>query len=125
MSELVEQIKADALEAQRFSRKHLVLELDFSEASIDELESNVDTVEYAIKGGKTEENLDMLARIWGAYVGEALRKACGGEWEQEGGRIGLRSEKGIAHPQEHVRRRMTESGQGLGDYFRQTKEELS
>jgi len=118
-------MKADALEAQRFSRKHLVLELDFSEASVDELEANIDTVEYAIKGGKTEENLDMMSQVWGAYIGEALRKVCGGEWEQEGGRIGLRTEKGIAYPQEHIRRRLTESAQGLGDYFRQAQAELS
>ena len=125
MSDLIEQMKADALEAQRFSRKHLVLELDFSEASIDELESNVDTVEYAIKGGKTEENLDMLCRVWGAYLGEALRKACGGEWEQEEDRIGLRTSKGVAYPHELVRGRLSGSGQGFGDYFRHTLAELS
>lgn len=125
MADLVEQMQADALEGQRFSRKHLVLELDFSEASIDELESNADDVEYAIKGGKTEENVAMLSRIWGAYIGEALRKVCGGDWQQEDGRIGLRTDNGIAYPQEHIRRRLTENGQGLGDYFRQTKDELS
>jgi hypothetical protein len=125
MADLVEQMQADALEGQRFSRKHLVLELDFSEASIDELEANADNVEYAIKGGKTEENVAMLSRIWGAYIGEALRKVCGGDWQQEDGRIGLRTDKGIAYPQEHIRRRLTENGQGLGDYFRQTKDELS
>ncbi|MBP90087.1 MAG: hypothetical protein CMJ64_25835 [Planctomycetaceae bacterium] len=125
MSDLVEQMKVDALEAQRFSRKHLVLELDFSEASVDDIESTVDTVEYAIQGGKSEENLDILSRLWGAYIGEALRKVCGGEWEQAEGRLGLRTEAGIAHPQEQIRQRLTEGGQGLGDYFRLTKEQLS
>lgn len=125
MSDLAEQMKADALEAQKFSRKHLVLELDFSEASIEEIEANADTVEYAIKGGKSAENIDMLSRIWGAYIGEALRRECGGEWEQDGDRVALRTDKGSAHPQEYVRQRMTEGSQSMGDYFRQTKERLS
>ena len=125
MSDLAERMKADALEAQRFSRKHMVLELDFSEASVDELEANADTVEYAIAGGKSDENLDMLSRIWGAYLGESLRKACGGQWEEEGGQPGLRTDKSVAYPQQYVRQRLTEGGQGLGDYFRQMTAELS
>lgn len=124
MSDLAEQIKADALEAQKFSRKHLVLELDFSEASIDMIETNADTVEYAIKGGKSDENLDMLARIWGAYIGESLRRKCGGDWEQDGDQIALRTSRGAVYPQQHVRSRLANGAQGLGDYFRQAKAEL-
>lgn len=125
MSDLAEEMKANALEAQRFSRKHLVLELDFSEASIDLIEANADDVEYAIKGGKSDENVAMLVRVWGGYIGEALRKVCGGEWVEEDDRICLRTEKGVASPQEQVRKRIVEgSGHHLGDYFRQTRGEL-
>ena len=124
MSDLAEQMKADALEAQKFSRKHLVLELDFSEASIESIESNLNTVEYAISGGNSDENLDMLARIWGAYIGETLRRECGGEWEQEGERLSLRTTGGTVYPQQHVRNRLEDRGQALGDYFRQAKGEL-
>lgn len=77
MSDLAEAMKANALEAQRFSRKHLVLELDFSEASVDLIEANADDVEYAIKGGKSEENVAMLVRVWGVHrrvVTEDLRR---------------------------------------------------
>jgi hypothetical protein len=124
MSDLAEQIEADALEAQRFSRKHLVLELDFSETSIDELEKNIDTVEYAIRGGKSDENVQILTRIWGAYLGEALRKQCGGEWTEEDGQSTLRTANAAAQPQEAVRQRLVEGGTPLGDYFREMKEQL-
>ena len=80
MSDLNEEIQANALEAQIFSRKHLVLELDFSLASVAELESHIDTIDFAISGGKSDENLEMLTRIWGCYLGESLRRQLGGEW---------------------------------------------
>ena len=125
MSDLAEEMKANALEAQRFSRKHLVLELDFSEASVDLIEANADDVEYAIKGGKSDENVAMLVRVWGGYLGESLRKACGGEWVEEDGVICLRTEKGATSPQEQVRKRIVEGGaHHLGDYFRRMKGEL-
>ena len=52
MSTLAKQMADDALEAQKFSRKHLVVELGMNAASVSELEENVDMVEYAIAGGK-------------------------------------------------------------------------
>ena len=125
MSDLAEEMKANALEAQRFSRKHLVLELDFSEASVDLLEANADDVEYALKGGKSNENVAMLARIWGAYIGEALRKAGEWEWVEIDGQVCLRSEKAATSPQDEVRKRINrESGHHLGDYFRRMTKEL-
>ncbi|MBC8355351.1 MAG: hypothetical protein H8E66_25520 [Planctomycetes bacterium] len=125
MSDIAEAMKANALEAQRFSRKHLVLELDFSEASIDLIEANANDVEYAIKGGKSEENVAMLVRIWGAYIGESLRKVCGGEWADVDGQTCLRNENAATSPQDHVRKRIVEGGAAhLGDYFRRMKQEL-
>lgn len=126
MSTLDDQMQADALEAQKFSRKHLVLELDFSPGSVAELEQQADTVEYAVRGGKSDENIDMLARIWGAYIGEALRKKCGGAWtSDESGRIGLKGENSTAYPQDAVRSRLTDGGTNcLSTYFEQTSEQL-
>ena len=125
MSDLAEEMKANALEAQRFSRKHLVLELDFSEASVDLLEANADDVEYAIKGGKSDENVAMLVRVWGAYIGEALRKVGQWEWAEIDGQVCLRSEKAATSPQEQVRKRITGGGGNhLGDYFRRMMGEL-
>src|SRR5262245_13664222 len=131
MSVLLDEMKSHALEAQRFSRKHLVLELDFSENSMQLLEDQCDTVEYAVRGGRTPENIDMLTRVWGAYLGEALRRATAGEWFEETAgasrRIGIRSTTGeVVFPHEHVRKRLTEKGtQSLLSYFRAAREQLS
>ncbi len=125
MSDLAEEIKTNAIEAQRFSRKHLVLELDFSEASVDLIEANADDVEYAVKGGKSAENVAMLVRIWGAYIGESLRKACGGEWADIDGQIYLRTDNAATSPHDQVRKRIVGGGAAhLGDYFRRMKQEL-
>ena len=125
MSDLAEAMKADALEAQQFSRKHLVIELDFSEASVDLIEANADDIEYAIQDGKSAENVAMLVRIWGAYIGEALRKACGGEWAEVDRQICLRTDNAATSPQEQVRNRIVRgAGHHLGDYFRRMKDEL-
>ena len=119
MSNLADEMQANALEAQKFSCKHLVLELDFSEASIAELEDTVDAVEYAIQGGKSDENVEMLSRIWGAYIGEALRKQCGGQWvSQDNGRVAFKGASATVYPQEQVRRRLTEGpDHNLATYF--------
>jgi hypothetical protein len=83
MSPLAAEMKAHALEAQKFSRKHLVLELDFSPHSLHELDPQLDALEYALRGGKSPENISMLTRIWGAYLGETIRHRLGGEWSPD------------------------------------------
>src|SRR5688572_10759809 len=110
MTTLADEMKAHALEAQRFSRKHLVLELDFSETSIQQLENQADSVTFALRGGKSAENIAMLTRVWGAYLGESLRKATGAEWVEEMAgqvrRIGLKGSKLTVHPHEKVHQRL-------------------
>jgi ribosomal protein S6E (S10) len=111
MSDLAAEIEAQALEAQKFTRKHLVVELDYSERSIEELENQFDTVEYAIKGGKSAENVEMLTRIWGSYLGEALRRHGGGQWRRETtdqqNRTCLQRATKSLYPHEQVRLRLT------------------
>lgn len=129
MTTLADEMKAHALEAQRFSRKHLVLELDFSEASVQELENQADSVTFALRGGKTPENLAMLSRIWGAYIGESLRRATGAEWLEEtteaGRRLGLRGAGGVVYPHEHVQRRlMGTKADSLTLFFQQSRDLL-
>ena len=126
MSSLSEKMQADALEAQRFSRKHLVLELDFSAASIREIEAQVDSIAYALRGGLSAENVDMLSRIWGAYLGEALRRARGGEWERtDDGRVGLKGAWGTAFPHQQVRQRLTDGeAYNLDRYFASMVEQM-
>ena len=118
---LLAAMQADALEAQKFSRKHLV-----SAHSIAELEQQADSIEYAIAGGKSAANVAMLTRTWGAYLGEALRKQVGGEWVQaEDQRIGLRGPGATVYPHEQVQRRLVEGrAANLSVYFAQALEQL-
>lgn len=125
MSTLAEQMAADTLEAQVFSRKHLVLELGMTAASVAELEDNVDTVEYAIRGGKSDENIDMLTRIWGAYLGEVLIHAVGGSWIEQEGRPAVQGSQGTAFPHDQVRSRLVDgAAANLATWFAATIEQL-
>lgn len=112
MATVSERVAANVLEAQRFSRKHFVLELNFSEASVHDIEEQVDTVSYTIRGGNSPENIEMLSRAWGSYLGEIIRRKHGGEWvalgEGEQERLALRTPQGDLFPLEQVRRRLTE-----------------
>ena len=115
-------MKADAREAQKFSRKHLVLELDFSPQSVRELERQCDAVEYAIRGGKSPENIQMLTRIWGAYLGEVLRIQLGGEWVEGTADAAsvpvIRLGDEVLHPHEQVRQRLLAgSAHNLSEYL--------
>jgi hypothetical protein len=136
MPTLAEEMKAHALEAQKFSRKHLVLELDFSEASIRELENHYDTLVYALKGGLSPENIALLTRMWGAYIGESLRRAAGAEWIEESAafssadpsarHIGLKGPRGtVVYPHEIVARRLVDkNAANVLQFFQQSKESL-
>jgi hypothetical protein len=122
MSELADDMKANALEAQKFVRKHFVVELDFSAESVDELERQFEMVEYAIEGGLSEENVELLTRTCGSYLGEVLRRHCGGEWVRQSDRTGeciaLRGENQTLYPHEQVRRRLTGGPEhSIWEYF--------
>jgi hypothetical protein len=125
MSTLAEQMAEDTLEAQKFSRKHLVVDLAMSASSVAELEENVDMVEFAIAGGKSEENVDLLARIWGAFLGQALIQVAGGSWIEKDGRPAVQGANGIAFPHDRVRRRITDGSENnLSTYFAEMIEQL-
>lgn len=80
MADLQQQIADRAIEAQKLARKYFVVELDFTVESLKPLDAACDDVDFAMPGGKSEENLAKLSRLWGAYVGEVLRQAHGGAW---------------------------------------------
>jgi hypothetical protein len=129
MPELAEEVKANVLEAQRFTRKHLVVELDLSPDSVRELENHFDAVEYALKDGKSDENVEFLARIWGTYIGEVLRRECGGEWVREetanGPRLALRGKNQTIYPHEQVRQRLAAGAdQSIWIYYERMQEVL-
>lgn len=84
MSALDELMLTDALAAQKFTRKFFVVELDFSRKSLTELEGLFDAVRYALRGGDTPENRENLCKLWGAYLGEVLRRHTHGAWQDAG-----------------------------------------
>ena len=106
------------------------MELDFSEASVRELENHYDTVGYAIKGGNSPENIALLTRIWGAYLGEALRRGTGAEWIEEAGpnerRLGLKGRDGtVIYPHEVIRNRLFDNKAGnVLEFFQTARESL-
>lgn len=81
---LDELMLTDALAAQKFTRKYFVAELDFSRKSLTELDALFDAVRYALRGGDTPENRDNLCKLWGAYLGEVLRRHSDGAWHNAG-----------------------------------------
>jgi hypothetical protein len=118
MSNLSEEMSNEARETQVFSRKHLVLELDFSETSIEWIDESIETLDFSIPGGMSPENVDKLTCLWGAYLGEAIRKQ-GGNWARdENGNPGIRGGGGMVFPHQQVRLRLTKGAEyGLLSYF--------
>jgi len=105
-----EQMLTDALAAQKFTRKFFVVELDFGEHTIPQLEAQCQAAGYALRGGLTPENIDKLTQLWGAYFGEVLRRNSAGQWsqvEQEGGaRFVLQAGGQTVAPHAVVRQRL-------------------
>jgi len=122
MTAVDKQMAADAAEAMKFTRRHFVVELDYSPASVQRLEEAAKDVPFAIDGGASAENVDLLARIWGAYVGEVLRRGGNGLWQRiEGAEPCILSGGVKHHPHQAVRKRLTKpSSDGcLAAFFQQ------
>jgi hypothetical protein len=44
------------------------------------LEGQFDAIRYALRGGTSPENLVQIRKLWGAYLGEVLKRLGNGEW---------------------------------------------
>ena len=110
MPTVAEQMLTDALAAQKFTRKFFVVELDFTEASVAELDAQSDAAKYALRGGLTPENIDKLTNLWGSYLGELLRRHAGGEWTtvetETGARPAITMNGATLFPHDHMRARL-------------------
>jgi hypothetical protein len=126
MSDLAAEIEAHVLESQKFSRKHLVLELDCSPQSLRELDEQCDAVEFAIRGGKSPENVAMLTRIWGAYLGEVLRRRWGGTWSVDESGPVLTINHQQFRPHERVKQRLLAGKQhDIEAFYREAEARVS
>jgi len=110
VTDFAEQMHRQALAAQKFTRKYFVVELDFSLASIDELDGQFKTVGYALRGGLSPANVAQLVELWGAYLGENIRRATDAEWVDSGvegaGRWLLRRGEVEVSPQQAIADRL-------------------
>ena len=87
------------------------VELDYSVASVEQLEEFIDVLVEAVPGGlwarisgQRQRNLRDFAKALGGYSGEVLRRTRGGTWEFDGAlspsptAFGLRGEYGLVWP---------------------------
>ncbi len=109
-----------------FSAKHFAIKLDWSDASIANVEKGLAqmNLSYANTNPKpTDEQVMSFAKGFGSYVGEVYRRNHGGEWGMAtlgGNRFpGLRSNSGtIFWPWARAFKRITEGGEdNIADYY--------
>lgn len=112
MSTPAERMLTEALAAQKFTRKFFVVELDFAEHTVGVLDEQCKAAAYALRGGLTAENIDKLTQLWGAYLGEVLRRNSAAQWSQvsEAGVDKFALERGEHRvvPHDLVRQRLVE-----------------
>jgi hypothetical protein len=101
-----------AKEAMKLTRKYFVVELNYTEESLEELERVIDDYRVALPDGDRPETVLLMARVWGAYLGEVIRRRVGGEWieadETPGEAAALQVGERTVQPILHVRRRLEE-----------------
>ena len=90
--------EAYALDACDFLRDHFRVTLDWSDKSIQQIESALDTFHGELQSAKpTPEKVMEFAKMFGSYVGEVFRKNHGATWgfvEADGRRSpGLKAQK--------------------------------
>jgi len=116
---IAEKMLENAFEAQKLTRKHFVVELDFSDSSIQDLERIADDVDFTLSGGKSPENVELLSRTWGSYLGEVICRTKDGQWIESPDQSYAASvqvgDKSI-DPHEQVRQRL-DVGSSLVEFY--------
>jgi len=122
-------MQANAEQAVKYAHDRFRSELDYSAHSLERVDKIIDVmhidlpksfVARAIKGAAVEEEIWTTAKMWGAYVGETIRRKWGGRWRTtpspEGhAEIVLELPTGKCKPVAEVRRRLAE-GTGPGAF---------
>jgi hypothetical protein len=126
---LAKQMASDAADAIKLTDTDFCEALDFTEESVATVEHLVDDIHYALPKGKTPENVDLLCRLWGAYLGEVFRKNVGGEWTiwkgQSGEAIALKCGRVTIFPHDKVRKRLTAGVEhNLKDYYQAFRDQM-
>ena len=120
---VAEKMLQNAFEAQKLTRKHFVVELDFSERSLQDLDRISDEVDFTLSGGKSAENIELLTRTWGSCFGEVLCRTCDGQWIQTpasrcGGSVQIGET--VVDPHQHVHQRLTDAEYRLWECYEES-----
>ncbi len=119
-------MQANAEQAVKYARDRFKSELDYSASSLERVDRIIDVMHLdlpktflarAMRKSATEAQVWTVAKMWGAYVGETLRRQWGGRWKSTLNPDGhadvvLDLPLGRCRPIEQVRRRLAE---GTGD----------
>ena len=123
-------MSAYAEDAVDFARQRFRVSLDYSHASVEQVESIADqlfqsrpkgVVGKLFKKAPSEEELQTVCKMLGGYIGEVLRRTKGGEWaiNQEFSAIGIQRDESWVFPPAKVHKRLTNGSEdNLWSYFR-------
>ena len=119
-------VAAYSLDAVDFAGDKFNIKLDWSDASIRQIETILDTFHRDLGNSHpTEEQITQIAKIFGSYIGEVFRKNHGGQWgmvELNGQRLpGMQSLAGtLFWPLIRARNRMVNGdGENVWDYYQE------
>lgn len=128
-------MSAYAEDAVDFARQKFDASLDYSQASVEHVESIANQLFQArpkgifgrlFKKGPSEEEIQIVCKMLGGYIGEVLRRSKGGEWaiNQEFSAIGIQCGELWVFPPAKVHKRLTNGSEdNLWSYFRVVLEE--
>lgn len=85
-------MQAYAQDAVDFARNQFQIDLDFSENSLEQVDQILAALHNTLpkgrlgklfKSGPSQEQIGDMAKGWGGYIGEVIRRRWGGEWTTE------------------------------------------
>jgi len=127
---IAEIMRAYSTEAVEYARNKYAIHLDFSEASLDEVDRIIrertggDVLDVDKLTPKEQEDLWVLCKMIGGYVGEVIIRNIGGMWQLDGREAGRTKAKLLAGgkieswPPDSVWRTLTEPYRGMAGYYR-------
>jgi len=133
-------MQAYAEDAVDLARQRYSIDLDYSEASVKDVEAILTTMYYALptdllsrllRRRPTDEQIWQMAKVWGGYVGEVMRRQWGGEWvtetkAQPGTVITLRIRGDDIFPPATVHKRLVSGpADSVWHYYQVLKKELA
>jgi hypothetical protein len=132
-------MQAYAQDALDFAREGFQTDLDFSEHSIELVERILSLIHDTLpkdssKGSQearpSEDQIWRMAKIWGGYIGEVIRRRWGGNWATGNFRfnneaISLETQDAVIFPPAKVYKRIVNGPEdNIWDYYQLLKQEF-